>query len=122
MNEATCRRVVRTRSVEWDDTTDEFMEHLPCEGCGQWCMGYEMHHRKFRSRGGLWVPSNILLLCRRCHDDATHERPFAVDRGFNVPTHADPRAVPVKVWYVSRPVLLDDDGGWLPWGGITPGL
>lgn len=40
-----------------------------CEYCGKW--GYtEVHHIKTRGSGGDDVPSNLVSLCRACHDKA----------------------------------------------------
>lgn len=114
MNELVCRRTVKQRAVSYDPSLHADTEHLPCEGCGRWVNSYEMHHRQFRSRGGVWVPSNILLLCGWCHNCATDERPWAVARGFNVKTGQEPSRVPVRLWYADEALcLIGDDGGYL---------
>jgi 5-methylcytosine-specific restriction endonuclease McrA len=110
MNETLCRQLVKRRAVAWDPEADEHGTFFPCECCGVWTNAYEMHHRKFRSRGGLWTPANIILLCPMCHDNATNERPGAWN--LNVASHEDPSATAIKLWYASKPVLLTDDGDW----------
>lgn len=72
----------------------------------------ERHHRQFRSRGGLWTPSNVVLLCHDCHEGATDEAPWVTGTGLNVHTWEDPREIPVRLWYVNGLVLLDDVGGY----------
>ena len=37
--------------------------------------GADSHHRKLRSRGGSNELSNLLLLCRSCHDKITDNKP-----------------------------------------------
>ena len=46
------------------------LEHLnePCSIC-ELRSGVEVHHRRYRSRGGDDVAENLLWLCRVCHDD-----------------------------------------------------
>jgi len=39
----------------------------PCELCEQ-RPGTDVHHRVFRSQGGNDEESNLILLCRICHD------------------------------------------------------
>ena len=52
-----------------------------CSRCGQTGVGLDAHELVARSRGGsITDPSNIVLLCRPCHDDVTfrhHEIPDA---------------------------------------------
>ena len=110
MDERSCRLICRYRAVRYDPSLNAVSDLLPCEGCGRWQI-LEAHHRQFRSRGGLWVPSNILLLCNSCHRAATLER-IPPDMGWNVHSWNDPKVVPVRVWYASLPVLFDDEGGF----------
>lgn len=112
MSEWLCRTLVEGRAVSYDDSLHGQMGTLPCEQCGTWTHQYELHHRQFRSRGGPWVTSNIVLLCRTCHVAATDEAPWMQGAGLNVHTWEDPADVPVKLWYEDRPVLLDDLGGY----------
>jgi len=114
MNEATCTRLVRQRAVCQFEEFHDASTFFPCEYCGQWKADLERHHRQFRSRGGLWVPSNILLLCSTCHNGATRERLWANLAGLNVHTWQTPAEVPVKLWWSDVEVLLDDEGGWTP--------
>lgn len=114
MNESTCRGIVKLRMVSFDPSLHELGSFMPCECCGVWTDRVEMHHRKFRSRGGLWLPSNILGLCPNCHNLATNESWLANNRGLNVATHQDPAVMPVKLWHRQQPVLLTDSGTYLP--------
>jgi 5-methylcytosine-specific restriction endonuclease McrA len=111
MDEARCRSLVTQRAlIPWSET--EYGGPPGCEGCGTLrSISFEMHHRRFRSRGGLWVPSNVILLCKRCHDGAGGELLWAQFRGYNVHTWEDTTQVPVQLWWSDRPVLLDDVGG-----------
>jgi len=112
VNEALCTELVRHRAVSYDPSIPIDSSWLPCEQCGRWKTALERHHRKFRSRGGLWTPANVLLLCRDCHAAATDEAPWVAHTGLNVHTWEDPDQVPVKVWYEDAAVLLDDLGGY----------
>jgi hypothetical protein len=78
-----------------------------------------MHHRRFRSQGGPWTPSNILHLCgdgtRGCHGRITKPdgwRPVFEFLGWIVPSHADWRSTEVLVNGAMRPI--DDAGGFTP--------
>lgn len=108
--EGLCRIVVKRRSICWDESLHGLSAYLPCELCGGFSDSFEMHHRKFRSRGGLWHPSNILLLCQGCHSLATDELHPSV--GVNVASHQTPEAIAVKLWHVEAAVHLDDRGGF----------
>jgi 5-methylcytosine-specific restriction endonuclease McrA len=110
MGEGLCTDLVRKRALSWNEFLHPDTEFLPCECCGQW-KPTERHHRQFRSRGGLWVPSNIVLLCHDCHEGATDEAPWVSGSGLNVHVWEEPTEVPVRLWYAGR-VLLDDDGGY----------
>ena len=43
-----------------------------CEACGR--KATDLHHIKYRSRGGGDEVSNIIALCRACHDSAHNEK------------------------------------------------
>lgn len=109
MNEKFCTKLVRQRAVAFDPALSWDAEIIPCERCGAWRRP-ERHHRQFRSRGGVWVPSNVLAICSGCHLDATDELPFILGTGLNVHSWEEPADVPVTVWYEDEPVLLDDAG------------
>lgn len=110
-NERISTMLVRARAVSWDRSLHPNMEFLPCESCGRWDGPLERHHRQFRSRGGLWIPSNLVLICRACHSDATDEAPWVTGTGLNVHSFEVPQEVPVRLWYAGM-VLLDDGGGY----------
>ncbi|AEJ95348.1 HNH endonuclease [Mycobacterium phage Marvin] len=114
MNEQRCTVLVRRRAGSLDPGLDEHSEYLPCEVCGKYAKNLERHHRQFRSRGGLWVPSNILLLCPVCHLSATEEREWTREYGMNVSERQVPEEVPVKLWHEPRMVCLHDDGSFTP--------
>jgi hypothetical protein len=40
-------------------------DFVPCECCGN--EAKDIHHIKFRSRGGLDEISNLMAVCRNCH-------------------------------------------------------
>ena len=46
------------------------LEHVgePCDICER-RLGVDPHHKVFRSQGGGDEESNLLWLCRSCHDD-----------------------------------------------------
>ena len=114
MNEQECRELVKDRAVSYSDELWSITSHLPCECCGHWTTALEMHHRKFRSRGGGWTPSNVIGLCHLCHVGATQEMDWARQAGLNVHTFEDPAKVAVQLWYTDAPVCLDDAGGYDP--------
>ena len=82
-----------------------------CEGCRS-APATEMHHRRYRSRGGEHTPSNLLHLCGAgnhtgCHGIA-HSK-TGHDRGWSVHSWRDPAAE--KTWMRGVGfVLLDDEG------------
>ncbi|GAA4391549.1 hypothetical protein GCM10023147_20540 [Tsukamurella soli] len=83
-----------------------------CERCGQWGVTYD--HRKPRSQGGDWAPSNGMALCGNgtmgCHGWKEHHPRAAATLGFRVWSHETPRKVPV--FRRGRMVFLDDKGGF----------
>lgn len=86
-------------------------DKLPCEYCGHW-EHLQRHHRQFRSRGGDWRPSNIILLCGQCHHLVTVcQNGWAREQGLWVSQWAKPEEVSVLTWYGGF-VLLDNHGGW----------
>lgn len=88
--------------------------------------GTEASHRHHRSRGGLWVASNLLWLCHRCHAWLHRERALA-DAGGWIPRGTVP-AGQRPVWLVNMPRdragwwLLDDEDGMTPVGPSTHAL
>lgn len=114
MSEQEVRELVRKRSMliyemcmpTWIDTVTPV-----CEFCGKRPL-QEMHHRKYRSQGGPWRPSNIIGLCWQCHRQATVQPSWGYALGLSVESSCDPCAVPVAVWYNEQPVLLDEHGGY----------
>lgn len=90
-----------------------------CEICGA-AYGTDFHHRRNRSQGGLWTPSNGLQLCREHHamvTDTGGRRAEFEASGWIVPSHADPARVPVLAchWPTGRRwVLLDPNGTTVP--------
>ncbi len=88
--------------------------------------GVNHDHRKNRSQGGDWAPSNGQLLCGSgttgCHGWKTANPRLAVTEGFSVPSwpQADPAQWPARRlgpsgllgWARRRWVLYDDEGGF----------
>lgn len=78
-----------------------------CERCGKGALGFDHHHRKLRSRGGGDTASNLVAICRRCHNWV----------------HAHPRQASLEGWMVhehltpSRTRLRS-----LRWGDVYLGL
>jgi hypothetical protein len=88
-----------------------------CERCGARDVPLELHHRKFRSRGGKHTAGNLIALCgwgnhTGCHGVAHAENAQATAEGVSVPSWGDPLAVPV--WHAPTASwrLYDDAGGW----------
>lgn len=104
MNEKACRRVVAARSGGL------------CEICGH-CRAATMHHRRKRSQGGPWAPSNVLHLCgdgtTGCHGLITNTRTVFYARGWLVHSWDDWALTPVRLAAVGL-VLLDDSGMYRP--------
>lgn len=114
MSEAETREIVKRRSMliyemmrpVWVDTI------IPmCEFCGKRRLE-EMHHRKYRSQGGEWSPSNIIGLCWQCHKKATITPSWAYALGLSVMAAGTCDDTPICVWYNEGPVLFDDHGGY----------
>lgn len=104
--EGSCRDLVRKRSGG------------TCERCSV-RLAESMHHRRFRSQGGPWTPSNILHLCgdgtTGCHGVLTNTRGAREEfeaAGWIVPSHADWAETPVLRH--GEFVILLDDGGFEP--------
>ena len=82
-----------------------------CERCG--AMGWlELHHRLYRSRGGLGGPENAAALCgfgnaSGCHGIA-HSIKGELD-GWSVALGGDPEGVPLRMFRFGS-VLLTADG------------
>lgn len=63
-----------------------------CEGCGQ-RPAEQMHHRRFRSRGGKHLAGNLLHLCHLCHGKAHSAEPpagWAISQYDKRPDHEIP--------------------------------
>jgi hypothetical protein len=99
VNEKNCRLVVKGRSGD------------RCEICGH--SGMQMHHRKNRSQGGLWEPSNILHVCVACHGFVTEHPAAAYCEGWSVRSYEDPASVSLSM-YGGHRWLLRDNGERVP--------
>lgn len=82
-----------------------------CEGCGQH-PATELHHRRYRSRGGTHEVSNLLHLCGsgnhtgchgKAHTGAGEVLGWSVESGIAPPAH-------YPLTYRGVRALLDDDG------------
>lgn len=74
----------------------------------------EWQHRKNRSQGGTWAPSNGLHVCSPCHRFIHAHPELAKEKGWTVPPWAEPATTSVEVWmwgHMQAFALLDDDGG-----------
>jgi hypothetical protein len=84
-----------------------------CERCGH--PGYTVHHRRKRSQGGRWDPSNLLALhgsgTTGCHGWVEANPKAAHLLGFWLRHGQTSQETPVWLW--GRWVLLDDVGGLL---------
>ena len=102
MNESLCRSMVKERA------------NGLCEKCGN--RGSDMHHRKNRSQGGQWCPTNIVLLCRDCHHKITVNPGLAEEDGWTVKRCDEPADIPVVASTMYNPlpqtVYLTADGGF----------
>ena len=90
-----------------------------CEGCGT-AEATEIHHRKYRSRGGLDNLGNLLHLCgwgnhTGCHGRAHSDAP---PQGWSIHSWDDPLLVPAALH--AGTFYLTNDGGLLPIGEIPP--
>lgn len=81
-----------------------------CEGCGD-RPAQEIHHRKYRSRGGSHDVSNLLHLCGWGNHTGCHGRAHGTDipEGWALPSG---RCIPAHepVLYRGERALLDDNG------------
>lgn len=83
-----------------------------CEGCGR-RPATEMHHRKYRSRGGQHTASNLLHLCGWGNHTGCHGIAHSTaghDKGWSVHSWDDPAQTSTEHPVHGR-VLLDDAGG-----------
>lgn len=78
-----------------------------CERCGRAVSAgaCQIHHRKPRGLGGssdplINSPSNLLLLCSRCHIEVERDRTVAYEQGWLVRYRHDPARFPV--WLAGR--------------------
>jgi hypothetical protein len=108
MNEGLARRIVYARSGGLCEP------RIPDAGCTG--LGAQWHHRKRRSQGGLWTPSNGLHICLSCHDYVTNtdgNYDACLAAGWVVQQHDDPAAVAALIHTITLGhglILLDDEG------------
>lgn len=109
MNEQAARRIVRQRS----GGDCEVRIVGVCQG-----RATNFQHRKARIHGGDWSPSNGIDVCGSgnasgCHG-YIHQHPMAsIEKGWTVPSWADPSKTPVEVWMwgsMQAFAYLDDQG------------
>lgn len=83
-----------------------------CE-IGTGCVGQEVHHRKNRSQGGSWCPSNLLHLCARHHLHVGTNPAAARQQGWAVRSTDDPART--AVWLAGKGfTYLNPDGSTVP--------
>jgi hypothetical protein len=105
VNEASARKIVRERADG------------RCEACCS-SRDLEWSHRIARGRGGLWAPTNGLLLCRRDHAWAHAHPNHARALGWHVLTGDDPAAIPVwmqSIQFAWTAWFRLDDEGLVTW-------
>lgn len=113
----------RSRNTGPTSTTRQLVHaraRMQCELCGRsvaW-EPKEIQHRRARGMGGSSQadtnsPTNLLLLCRPCHQHVEAHPDEARDTGYRVDQGTDPADVPVAL-HDGTTVLLLDDGTYLP--------
>jgi hypothetical protein len=109
-------RPARVKPGEWTEAAGKKAVGLRstcCEKCGGGGL-LDWHHRKNRSQGGTWAPSNGLLLCRfPCHALVTDTRPEYYDAGWCVEGWQDPAEVPFEHWQWGRVRISDNSTTYL---------
>lgn len=101
----------KTTRARWSETAGRSVVMARsmgmCEVCGG--RGHGVHHRRNRSQGGTWAPSNCLRLCGSGttgdHGWVTNHPLLAAPAGLTVPSWADPSRVPVFL-------IRDGVAGW----------
>lgn len=93
--------------------------HSACERCLQ-VKPLDPHHRKQRSLGGWDSPANVVMVCRRCHDNIHAQRPGYGDyeNGWLLRSWDDPQRVCIRMprgW-----VRLLDSGDAMRLASIDP--
>lgn len=103
VGESSARRIVAQRS------------NGVCEVCAA-APASDYQHRKNRSQGGGWSPSNALKCCHRCHMRMHADPDTAVRNGWTVSSYATPADTPVWIrpWCGQNWYLLADDGTYEP--------
>lgn len=95
-----------------------------CEACGKPGQNFALHHRRLRSQGGKDEPCNLIAVHHECHNLGTnsiHSRVgISIDKGFIVPSWADPAEYPLHRPDGSK-VLLDNEGTFTEIEGIEDG-
>lgn len=85
-----------------------------CECCGApITAGFEIHHRRLRSRGGDHTLTNLLALCSRCHQWVHHQPREATRLGLMVASWNDPAETPL-ILPNGQQVFLQPDGTYWP--------
>ena len=86
-----------------------------CRRCRR--AGEQIHRRKPRGMGGtrdplINCPSNLVMLCRECHEWVEAHRTEARRQGWLVSRHADPRYQPID--HEGQLLFLTEQGKALP--------
>lgn len=92
-----------------------------CEGCGE-SRATNIHHRKYRSRGGTHEVHNLVALCGSGNTSGCHGRAHSgegKDLGWAVPSWAHPEFWPAYRYDVGWVIYHDQavEGQW--WQPIT---
>jgi len=93
-----------------------------CEGCGAFGLPRDVHHRQPRGMGGVHgaaahasnAASNLLALCRPCHDLTEDQPTLCRQRGWLVQHPSDPATAPAWLFTPNGygRWLLDDEGDY----------
>lgn len=110
------RKPARVKPGEWTEDAGKkalALRSKCCERCGAGGP-LDWHHRKNRSQGGTWAPSNGLLLCRfPCHALVTDTRPEHYDAGWCVKAWQTPAEFPFEHWQWGKVRISDDSSTYL---------
>jgi hypothetical protein len=71
-----------------------------CERCGKAARTKDAHHRLQRSLGGTHALSNLVAVCRSCHDKIHQQRRESreYDAGWLLRSHWDTTTAPLLTW------------------------
>jgi hypothetical protein len=111
--------------LDWAKAQVKARSHGMCEGCGRYGLVLDAHHRQARGMGGVSgveatianSVTNLLALCRDCHNETEHAETWALTEGlgWRIPKWVpDPGAVPAWIYTVNGHAwwILTEDVGY----------